>query len=275
ISWVQPWLFGQRLSFGVDLFYRDLYYLSDVYDQREYGASFNLRKPIGEHAYAEVAFTSRQVEIMDVDEDASQTIKDEEGEYFQNKIDFSFVHDTRDSVYLTTTGHKFQFGAMVSAGGDVDAYGFSLEGAQFYSLPGNMIFSLEGALRTVDGGDKVPIFERLFLGGANNLRGFEYRDVGPRDENGEPIGGLTSAYASAELTFPIIEKVRGAVFYDVGMVSGDSYDWGGDINSDVGIGLRLYFLPTGPIRLDFGIPVQADEDNDSSGQFNFNLGYRF
>jgi outer membrane protein insertion porin family len=164
---------------------------------------------------------------------------------------------------------------MVSAGGDVDAYGFSLEGAQFFSLPGNMIFSLEGALRTVDGGDKVPIFERLFLGGANNLRGFDYRDVGPKDENGEPIGGLTSAYATAELTFPIIEKVRGAVFYDVGMVSGDSYDWGGDINSDVGIGLRLYFLPTGPIRLDFGIPVQADEDNDSGGQFNFNLGYRF
>ncbi len=274
ISWVQPWLFGNRLSFGVDLFYRDLYYLSDVYDQREYGASFNLRKPIGEHAYAEASFTSRQVEIMDVDDDASQIIKDEEGEYFQNKVDLSFVHDTRDSVYLTTTGHKVQLGAMVSAGGDVDAYGFSLEGAQYFSLPGNMIFSLEGALRSVDG-DDVPIFERLFLGGANNLRGFDYRDVGPKDENGEPIGGLTSAYGTAELTFPIIEKVRGAVFYDVGMVSGDSYDWGGDINSDVGIGLRLYFLPTGPIRLDFGVPVQADEDNDSSGQFNFNLGYRF
>ncbi|RBP47426.1 Beta-barrel assembly machine subunit BamA [Roseimicrobium gellanilyticum] len=274
ISWVQPWLFGHRLSFGVDLFYRDLYYLSDVYDQREYGASFNLRKPIGEHAYVEGVFTSRQVEIMDVDDDASQIIKDEEGEYFQNKIDFSLVHDTRDSVYLTTKGHKVQLGAMVSAGGDVDAYGFSLEGAQYFSLPYNMIFSLEGALRAVDG-DDVPIFERLFLGGANNLRGFDYRDVGPKDENGEPIGGLTSAYMSAELTFPIIEKVRGAVFYDVGMVSGDSYDWGGDVNSDVGIGLRLYFLPTGPIRLDFGIPVQADEDNDSSGQFNFNLGYRF
>lgn len=274
VSWVQPWLFGQRLSFGVDLFFRDLYYLSDEYDQREYGASFNLRKPIGEHAYAEATFTSRQVEIMDVDEDASEILKEEEGEYFQNKIDLALVHDTRDSVYLTTKGHKVQVGAMVSAGGDVDAYGFSLEAAKFFALPGNMIFSLEGAIRSVDG-DDVPIFERLFLGGANNLRGFDYRDVGPKDENGEPIGGLTSAYATAELTFPLIEKVRGAVFYDVGMVSGDSYDWGGDVNSDVGIGLRLYFLPTGPIRLDFGIPVQADEDNDSSGQFNFNLGYRF
>ena len=275
ISWVQPWLFGQRLSFGVDLFYRDLYYLSDEYDQREYGTSFNLRKPIGEHAYIEGTYTARNVEIMNIDEDASEAIKSEEGEYFQSKIDLSFVHDTRDSVYLTTSGHKVQIGAMIAAGGDVEAYGFNIEGAKFFSLPHKMIFSLEGAIRAVDGGDKVPIFERLFLGGANNLRGFEYRDVGPKDENGEPLGGLTSAYATAELTFPIIEKVRGAVFYDVGMVSGDSYDWGGDINSDFGFGLRLYFLPTGPIRLDFGIPVQADEDNDSGGQFNFNLGYRF
>ncbi len=158
-------------------------------------------------------------------------------------------------------------------------YGLSLEAAQYVSLPMDMIFSVEGAVRTVDtlggGEDGVPIFERLFLGGANNLRGFDYRDVGPKDENGEPLGGKTSAYATFELSFPIIEKVRGAVFYDVGVVSGDSYDWGGDVNSDVGVGLRLFFLPTGPIRLDFGVPMQADEENDSGGKFNFNLGYRF
>ncbi len=281
ISWVQPWLFGQRLSFGVDLFYRDLYYLSDEYDQREYGGSFNIRKPIGEHAYIEGAYTLRTVEIMDVDEDASAIIKSEEGEYLQSKIDLTFVHDTRDSVYLTRKGHKVQFATMLSGdflGGDTDVYGLSLEGAQFFELPYDMILSFEGAVRSVDtwgDGDRVPIFERLFLGGANNLRGFDYRDVGPKDENGEPIGGRTSMYATAELTFPVIEKVRGAVFYDIGMVSSDSFDSGGDVNSNFGIGLRLYFLPTGPIRLDFGIPVQADEDNDSGGQFNFNLGYRF
>jgi outer membrane protein insertion porin family len=77
-----------------------------------------------------------------------------------------------------------------------------------------------------------------------------------------------------EYTFPIMEKVRGALFYDVGMVSSSSFDWGGDINSNVGVGLRL-FLPIGPIRIDFGIPVQADQFNDSSGQFQFNVGYKF
>lgn len=282
LSVVEPWFLGQRLSLGGEIFYRDLYYLSDEYDQQNYGAAINLRKPLGEHAYAEISYTIQNVTIDNIDQDASQAIKDEEGEFLQSKIDLSLVHDTRDSVYITRKGHKISGGALVSGdflGGDVGVYGLSLEAAQYVSLPMDMIFSVEGAVRTVDtlggGEDGVPIFERLFLGGANNLRGFDYRDVGPKDENGEPLGGKTSAYATFELSFPIIEKVRGAVFYDVGVVSGDSYDWGGDVNSDVGVGLRLFFLPTGPIRLDFGVPMQADEENDSGGKFNFNLGYRF
>jgi len=286
LSLVEPWFMGQRLSLGGELFYRDMYYLSDEYDQNNIGGAINLRKPIGEHAYAEVSYTFQQITIDNISDDASDIIRAEEGEYTQSKLDFTLAHDTRDSVFLTRKGHKIELGALVSGdflGGDTDVYGFRLEGAQYINLPFDVIFSVEGALRTVDswgdGGDSqtggVPIFERLFLGGANNLRGFDFRDVGPKDEEGEPIGGLTSAYASFEVSFPIIEKIRGAVFYDVGMVSGDSYDWGGDVNSDVGVGLRLFFLPTGPIRLDFGVPVQADEENDSGGKFNFNIGYRF
>jgi len=115
---------------------------------------------------------------------------------------------------------------------------------------------------------------RVFLGGANNLRGFDFRDVGPRDINGEAIGGLTSGFASAEVTVPIIQKVRGALFYDVGVVSADEFSFDGDVNSDWGVGLRL-FLPVGPIRLDYAFPISTDEFNDSSGRFNFNIGYRF
>ncbi len=279
LSFTEPWFLGQKLSFTGELFYRDMYYLSDVYDQQEIGGSLSWRKPLGEHSYAELSYTAKQIGI-DVEEDASDIIKQEDGDYFQSKIDLSWVHDTRDSVYITRKGHKIELGALMSGsflGGDADVYGINIQGSQFFNLPWDTILSVEGSFRSVDSwgdGERVPIFERLFLGGANNLRGFDYRDVGPTDETGEPIGGLSSAYASVEYTFPIVEKVRGALFYDVGMVSGDSFDWGGDINSNVGIGLRLY-LPIGPIRVDFGIPVQSSEFNDSSGQFNFNVGYKF
>ena len=39
-------------------------------------------------------------------------------------------------------------------------------------------------------------------------------------------------------------------------------------------GVRLD-LPIGPVRLDYGIPIQSDQYNDSSGKFQFNIGYQF
>jgi outer membrane protein insertion porin family len=122
----------------------------------------------------------------------------------------------------------------------------------------------------------VPIFDRLFLGGSNNLRGFAFRDVGPRDASGEPIGGNSMARGTVELTFPIIEKARGAVFYDTGFVNADAYDYhvnSENIASDAGFGIRLD-LPVGPMRIDYGIPIQKN-GRSGSGHFNFNVGYQF
>jgi outer membrane protein insertion porin family len=108
------------------------------------------------------------------------------------------------------------------------------------------------------------------------MRGFAYRDVGPKDSRGEPIGGQSLARFTVEYTFPIVERVRGAFFYDVGFVNRDAYDFGsGDVNSDFGFGLRLEIPALGPVRLDYGIPIQSDDNNDSSGRFNFNIGYQF
>lgn len=274
LNFTEPWFLGQKLSFGTELFYRDLYYLSDMYDQQNYGATFTLRKPLGEHTYVEGGYTAQGIKIHNIDEKASKEIAAEEGSFFQSKIDLSLVHDTRDSVFITRKGHKLEIGGMYSGiGGDVECYGFNLSATQYFHLPWDTILSLDGSYRTVSGSN-VPIFERQFLGGANNLRGFDFRDVSPKDSTGEPLGGKTAAYFSAEYTFPIMEKIRGAVFYDVGEVTGGPGQFGGGLNSDVGIGLRL-FLPIGPIRVDFGIPVQSDEFNDSGGKFNFNVGYKF
>ena len=138
-----------------------------------------------------------------------------------------------------------------------------------------MLFN--GELAIVDtwgNGDEVPIYDRLFLGGSNNLRGFDFRDVGPKDVNGEPLGGQTLARATIEYTFPIIEHIRGAIFYDIGLLNSDPHGfWDEHVGSDVGFGLRLD-LPIGPLRIDYGIPIQKD-GNSSDGKFNFNVGYQF
>ena len=300
LSFTEPWFLGQKLSFTTELFYRNMFYLSqaDRYEQTNAGMALSLRKPIGEHAYFETTYTLQNINLdVNDDEEPTQIIRNEEGDFLQSKVDFGFVHDTRDSVFITRKGHKFEAGLMASGlGGDVEVWGGNIGGQQFFSLPGDTILSFEGMARIADGwgnsgnsnGD-VPIFERLFLGGANNLRGYDFREAGPKDSSGEPIGGNVSVYASIEYTFPIIEKVRGAVFYDVGYIqtdvtansatvagvkNGGPIVGDGEIYSNVGVGLRM-FLPIGPIRLDLGLPLVKDDFVGDSPRFQFNMGYKF
>jgi outer membrane protein insertion porin family len=80
-----------------------------------------------------------------------------------------------------------------------------------------------------------------------------------------------------EYTFPLIERVRGAVFYDVGVVNAKSWDLGSGIYHDAGVGLRLN-LPFGPLAIDYAIPLgtpSGDKAADKGGQFQFYLDYKF
>jgi outer membrane protein insertion porin family len=164
-------------------------------------------------------------------------------------------------------------------GGDVNTVTFSASGQKYWNLAWDTILSVNGEIGMVDdtNDDGVPIFDRQFLGGARTLRGFEFRDVGPRDAaSKEVIGGNSMGWLSLEYTVPLFEQVRGAVFYDAGFVNEDSFDFNpSDIYSDAGVGLRLN-LPFGPLAFDYAVPIASpDEEADQGGQFNFYLDYKF
>jgi len=282
MSLTEPYFMGQRLSLGGDLFYTEKTYLSDYYDQRDIGGSINLRKPISDNSDLRVTYTLQQVEIDNIDKDASPEIKQEEGDFLQSRLGAAYVYDNRDSFQQPTKGHKITVEGNVSGsflGGDVDTVSLSLSGQKYWKMPWETIFSIQGELASVDttgDADRVPIFERQFLGGANNLRGFEYRNIGPKDAKGEPLGGNTLGWITAELTFPIVAKIRGAVFTDVGFVNADSWDYStGDYNADIGLGVRVNLPVVGPVKIDYGIPITTDEFNDKGGQFQFSVDYKF
>jgi outer membrane protein insertion porin family len=107
------------------------------------------------------------------------------------------------------------------------------------------------------------------------LRGFEQRDVGPRDSAGEPIGGKTYGMFTAEYALDVVKPVRFAIFYDAGFVNAGAYDFNPSrYNDDFGVGLRL-FVGGAPLSLDFGIPLTHDHINKKGNQFNFSFGTRF
>src|SRR5881398_109728 len=261
LSITEPYFLDRRLSLNGQAFYTEANYLSAQYDQRNYGFSLELRKPINTYMYASVGYQLQDVDIFNVAVSASDFIKSQEGSFTESKIFSGVVFDSRDNPLLSRHGQRFSFSPYVAGGfrgGNTQIYGLDFEGSQYFHLPWDTILLINGEAATVSqwgNGNNVPIFERLYLGGSNNLRGFPFREVGPQDENGEPLGGKSMWRTTIEWTFPIIEKARGAIFYDTGFVNSDQWSFGfNHIASDIGVGLRLD-LPIGPLRLDYGYPI--------------------
>ena len=276
----EPYFLDRRLSLTGQAFYNEANYLSSQYNQRNYGFSSELRKPINAYMYATLGYILQDIDIFNVDPSASAFIQSQKGSSVESKVYSSLVLDTRDNPLLSRRGQRVTFSPMITGGflgGDTQVYGFDIEGSQYFRLPKDTILLINGEISTVSqwgAGNQVPIYERLFLGGSNNLRGFPFREVGPKDENGEPTGGQSMARATIEWTFPIIEKARGALFYDMGFVNSEAWSFGfNNMASDIGVGIRLD-LPIGPLRLDYGYPVMRDGYN-GGGHFNFNVGYQF
>jgi outer membrane protein insertion porin family len=280
LALTEPYFLDRRLSVSGELFFREANFLSSLYNQRNYGFALSARRPIGRFMAANLEYRLENIEIIGLAAGVSPELGLERGARTKSQITTNLVFDRRDNPFLTRTGQRISLTPFVAGGflgGNTQIYGFDLEASQYFKLPYDLILLLNAQVASVDAwgeGERVPIFERLFLGGSNNLRGFNFRDVGPKDINGEPIGGRFLARSTVELTFPIIEKVRGAFFYDIGVVGPEAFEPNGRAASDVGFGLRLN-LPVGPIRMDYGIPITTGGNNERGGKFNFNVGYQF
>src|SRR5947207_2388255 len=291
LNLTEPYLLDRRLSLGGSLFFTEADYLSSLYSQRNYGFSIEARKPINVFMYASLGYSLQGIDIYNVSSSASVDIQSQKGSQTESRIFTSLVFDRRDNPLLTRTGQRVSLSPYVAGGflgGDTEIYGWDLEASQYFHFPLDLILLFNAEIATVSVWDQprtrtvatqeisnVPIYDRLFLGGSNNLRGFDYRDVGPHDRFGEPLGGNSLWRETVELTFPIFAKTRGALLYDTAFVNGKSVAFGFHaIASDIGIGVRLD-LPIGPLRLDYGIPLQRDSSTTHGGKFNFSVGYQF
>lgn len=143
---------------------------------------------------------------------------------------------------------------------------------------GNILLALPGRfslLARMDTGwtlqneplDDVPPSLRFFAGGDRSVRGYAYQSLGPKDSDGEVVGGRYLLVGSLELERALGEKWGLAGFYD----AGNAFDEPGQIRlaQGAGIGLR-YYTPVGPVRLD--VARQIGED-DPSFRIHLSIGY--
>jgi outer membrane protein insertion porin family len=310
VTFVEPWFLNRKLALEVDLFHRDISYYSDLYDQQETGAKFELTRALFVDSFrAGVSYTIENIGINFDDSltrtnvvvvegpgrglnqtivppQISQTLREEEGDRLVSKVGGTLTYDTRGGGLLPSRGQRTQLSAELAGGpfgGETDFYKFELESNWYFRgvIEGHVleVGGRIGVVEAYDDSNRVPLFDRFFLGGANTVRGYKYRHVGPKDEFGEPIGGNTYWFGFAEYSIPIIERLRFAMFYDAGMVYQDAYSFDpkgfntGTYNDNVGVGLRINIPQMGPLRLDYGIPITHGSDTSDSGRFQFSVGY--
>jgi len=116
----------------------------------------------------------------------------------------------------------------------------------------------------------VPIQERFFSGGDDTVRSFAERELGLRDHNNNPIGGLTRSIFNVEYDHPIVGDLVGAVFFDAGGLGTSPF---ASFSTGIGAGLR-YNLPVGPLRVDYGVNP-SPRANEDFGAFHLSFGFAF
>jgi outer membrane protein insertion porin family len=282
IAFEEPWLFERQLALGFEFFRSQSDFTSSLYDELRFGFEVYMRRRLIELIEGRLSYRYEEVDIFNVTPSIFFPIY--AGKTNVSRVGMTFLRDTRDSLITSTRGSRFEFITELAGGplkGDIDYY--RLEGRAAKYLPifrfHKQVIEILGRTGVVKQyGDSltVPFFDRYFLGGPRTLRGFEFRDVGPKDPTiGEPLGGKTYAFGSVEYSFDIVDPLRFALFYDVGFVNRGGYDWGySDYNDNWGFGIR-FFVMGSPLRLDYGIPITTDSFNDKGAQFNFSFGSRF
>jgi outer membrane protein insertion porin family len=303
LSLTEPWFMGYKVSVGGEFYYHAATFLSPVYSQSNLGGALQARKALTPFTALRGEYRLENIRIYNLTGNYGPTIADAgaSSPYTKSAILLGLDFDNRDSLLLTHKGQSINLSGVIAGGGlggNVQDYGLNLEAKKYFPLPWDMILLTKGSVGVMNpwgSGTKgtinnsPPIFDELYLGGANDMRGFAFREVGPKDFYGNPIGGNTSVYGTGEITFPIVPRLRGAFFSDWGYVNAGTFNFNptqvttsegnlsynsGGLNGDVGIGARID-LPIGPIRVDWGYPVMHDSWNKSNGQFNFNVGYTF
>jgi outer membrane protein insertion porin family len=282
LTFEEPWLFERRLAFGFEAFRTETDFNSSVFDELRTGFEVYFRKRLFELVEGRLSYRLEEVEIFDVSPLASTAIRGEEGSRSVSKIGMSLTRDTRDDLIFPSTGSRLQFLTEVAGGpflGETEYW--RLEGRSGFWFPtfdfADQVIQVVARLGTLweYSNEDTPFFDRYFLGGPFSLRGFDFRDVGPKDQFGEPVGGNSFAFASVEYIFRVAEPVRFATFYDIGFVNSGDFDWDpSDYNDNFGVGLRVLLLGA-PLRLDLGFPITSDNFNDDGTQFHFSFGTVF
>jgi outer membrane protein insertion porin family len=293
ISFIEPALLGRDLTLGLSAFRIVSNDNNSFFDTKSTGFRTSLGFPIGEYSDLTLRYEFSKDEVSDVEEGSSPIIFEDEGERDVSSVGYTWSYDTRTGGLDPNAGILLSFGQeFAGVGGDVNYVRSEVRAIAQKRLR-NEEFTLraifEGGNLSMLDDNNSRVTDRFYLS-STQLRGFEFRGIGPRDldaENEDALGGLNYAVARFEYGFPIgfVEDlgISGGLFLDVGSVwSLDNTDGAGGpgsvddsfhLRSSVGISI-FWDTAIGPLTFNFAEAIQS-EDYDETRTFDIALTARF
>ncbi|MFP4475356.1 MAG: outer membrane protein assembly factor BamA [Desulfatibacillaceae bacterium] len=283
LSFTEPYLFDTNLSFGVDAYNWARDY--DSYEKNSTGGRIRFGYPltaIMDYTRLQVSYLYEIADIRNVKYYAADAIRVLEGDNTTSKASVSVVYDSRNRQFNPSKGSLYRYTTEYAGkplGGDVAFTKVTGEAGRYFPLFWNTVFHLraEGGYVTENEGGTLPIYERFYLGGIGSLRGFDWHDLSPKDEDGAEIGGDKFLLANLEFIFPIVEQAGlvGVVFFDTGASydDDDAVDIG-EFRESAGCGFR-WFSPVGPIRVEYGWVLDKKDHERNDGKWEFTMGQSF
>lgn len=286
VSFVNPWIFDKPVSLGLEGYKRSHEREEDVgygYEEDIRGGAIRFGREFNDELKGWIGYRFETVDISDITDTASAALKAEAGTTDLSSIEIDLNYDTRDNVFAPSTG--FYLGNSLQTtggflGGDKDFVRFFSNSSVFFPFVKKSVLEFRvrlGIAAPFSNTDEIPIYKRFFAGGASSIRGYRERKIGPLDSsNGDPIGGRSLFVGNIEYTYPVVDVLKFALFFDTGNVwvkEGDLLS--GALKSSVGMGVRVK-TPLGPLSLDYGWPLDKEPgQQDKEGRFHFSISKGF
>ena len=203
LSVTDPRIFDTEMLAGIDLFNRKTDNFS--YQSRNSGGGLRFGKSISEYDWIGLNYRFDDIKISGVQSYLETSFLKNE-KRVTSRISPSFIRDTRNDFLNPSMGSRNVIRLELAGGilGGANFHKMFYEGSTYRPITGKLVGMVHGRIAWADGygDDKLPSFERYFMGGPTSLRGFSVRNVGPKDASGNPIGGNQSLLFNAELQYP-------------------------------------------------------------------------
>ncbi|MEO5695439.1 MAG: outer membrane protein assembly factor BamA [Usitatibacter sp.] len=288
-SFLDPYWTADGISRGFDFFRRDVDTSTlsvAAYNTYSTGVGVRFGIPVTEYDTVNLGLTGERTKLQ-VDPTAPQRYLDFINEFGERsdtlRTNISFSRDTRDSFTWPTKGwlNEISFEIGIPPG-DLKYHRTTYQ-SQYFFTPERfpfLTFMANGEIGFANGygGKPLPFFKNFYAGGVGSVRGFETATLGPRDTNGDVLGGDRRIIGNLEVLFPMPgykeKNVRLALFADFGNVWGPGDKLAaGDLRVGTGVAIS-WDSPVGPLRFSFGAPVRRKE-GDKIERFQFQLGKIF